>query len=112
MSCSQRGGLAAELHTTRHGGRCRAEERGDGCTGISLHCWLLLAGRDLCHTAGVVYDENVMIMHTKPNLMFVGAGSGATLLVGNQNVQDGLKMFHTAMLSVSGDALWCTGALR
>ncbi|XP_059654090.1 probable pectinesterase/pectinesterase inhibitor 12 [Cornus florida] len=50
-----------------------------------------------------VYEENVEIPSYKPNIVLLGDGSNATVIIGNRSVVDGWTTFRSATVAVSGE---------
>lgn len=59
--------------------------------------------RYVIHIKAGVYWENVEVTKKKTNLMFVGDGIGATVVVGNRNVKDGYTTYRSATVAVHGN---------
>ncbi|XP_049399301.1 pectinesterase-like [Solanum stenotomum] len=49
-----------------------------------------------------IYNENVEVANTMTNVVFIGEGSNKTKITGNKNYLDGLPIFLTATVSISG----------
>ncbi|KAK4354977.1 hypothetical protein RND71_027171 [Anisodus tanguticus] len=49
-----------------------------------------------------IYNENVQVTNTMPNVVFIGEGPTKTKITGNKNYLDGLPIFSTATVSISG----------
>ncbi|KAJ4848124.1 putative pectinesterase/pectinesterase inhibitor 12 [Turnera subulata] len=50
-----------------------------------------------------VYEENVEIPSSKPNIVLLGDGSDVTFITGSRSVGDGWTTFRSATLAVSGE---------
>ncbi|XXG81827.1 hypothetical protein AAC387_Pa09g2388 [Persea americana] len=59
--------------------------------------------RFVIHVKAGLYSENVEIMRSMKNLMFIGDGIDSTIVTGSKNVQDGSTTFRSATFAISGD---------
>ncbi|TKY60948.1 pectinesterase/pectinesterase inhibitor 6 [Spatholobus suberectus] len=71
--------------------------------GVAAAAKLSGKGRVVVHIKAGVYKESIDIRRTVKNLMIIGDGMGATIVTGNDNVQDGSTTFRSATFAVSGD---------
>ncbi|XP_004252915.1 pectinesterase [Solanum lycopersicum] len=49
-----------------------------------------------------IYNENIEVANTMTNVVFIGEGSNKTKITSNKNYLDGLPIFQTATVSISG----------
>ncbi|CAN6549638.1 unnamed protein product [Malus baccata var. baccata] len=59
--------------------------------------------RFVIHVKAGVYRENIEIKKTMKNIMFIGDGIDATIVTGNENVQDGSTTYRSATFGATGD---------